>query len=160
MIEDGAVERFGCSRQATRRAAVALARAWIAARVVVREHNPRAAMHGRVSNDLADWEGGAALVSGMARHVQAARIIVDMGNPERFPPRVLFRKAAGEELPRGGDAVELQREFGTLIPHASALWRNAFGRELHRVRNGANFLFVAASKMDPINPLLAIVEPV
>jgi hypothetical protein len=44
-----------------------------------------------------------------------------MGNPERFPPRVFFRKAAGEELPRGGDAVELQREFGTLIPHPDEL---------------------------------------
>jgi hypothetical protein len=89
--------------------------------VVVREHNARAAMRRRVSNDLADREGGAALVSGMARHVQAARIIVDMGNPERFPPRVLFGEAAGKELPRCGHAVELQREFGTLIPHPDEL---------------------------------------
>jgi hypothetical protein len=83
-----------------------------------------------------------------------------MGNPQILAGSVGIGHAPGEEVAGGRQSVELQREFGTLIPHASALWRNAFGRELHRVRNGANFLFVAASKMDPINPLLAIVEPV
>ena len=54
---------------------------------------------------------------GARRWRQRARV-VDMGDPQAFPRRVGVGEAAGEKSLGRGEAVELQREFGTLIPHA------------------------------------------
>ena len=46
-------------------------------------------------------------------------LLVDMGDPQAFAAGIPVRQAAGEEFAGGREAVELQREFGTLIPHAA-----------------------------------------
>ena len=51
--------------------------------------------------------------------MQAVGVLVDMGHPQALSTRIEFGKAAGEKVPRRRQAVELQRKFGTLIPHAA-----------------------------------------
>jgi hypothetical protein len=84
----------------------------------MREDNSGAAVRRGVGDDLADRKGGTRLVAVVEGDVDAARCVVDMGDQEPLAVWVLFRKAAGEEIARGCKSIELQREFGTLIPHA------------------------------------------
>ena len=44
-------------------------------------------------------------------------LVVDVSYPQGLAPFVRFGKAAGEELSRRREAIELQRKFGTLITH-------------------------------------------
>jgi hypothetical protein len=85
------------------------------------EHDPGAAMLGRIGDDVAERETGAALVTDVARDVDAARLLVDVRDPQAFPLRIAIGEAAGEKGPRGREAIELQRVFGTLISHARNL---------------------------------------
>ena len=87
--------------------------------MIVRQHDATATVLGGVKDDVADREGGTGLVAPVARDVEAPRPIVDMRNPQALALRVFFGKATGEEVARRGETVELQREFGTLIPHHS-----------------------------------------
>jgi hypothetical protein len=57
----------------------------------------------------------------VARNVQATGLLIEVRDPKGLLPRVLLGKAAGEKCAGGGCAVELQRRFGTLIPHHLAL---------------------------------------
>jgi hypothetical protein len=57
----------------------------------------------------------------VAGQVQAARVIVDMGDPHMFQARIRLCQAAGEEAPGLVQAVEAQRGFGTLLEHARSL---------------------------------------
>jgi hypothetical protein len=59
-----------------------------------------------------------------------------MSDPQRFAFRVLLSEAAGEELARGREAIELQGKFGTLTPHAWALTKLGSARDLNRVDFG------------------------
>ena len=58
------------------------------------------------------------IVPAMAGEMEAMRLVINMRDPQAFAPRIFLGKATGEEGPRRLDAIELQREFGTLIPHA------------------------------------------
>jgi len=82
------------------------------------EHNAGAAMRGCVCDDVSQWKGGASFVAIVAGNVDALRTIVDVGDPQALASGIAFREAAREEGPGGGWAVDLQRDFGTLIPHA------------------------------------------
>ena len=84
-------------------------------------------MFGGVQDDLPDWECGAALVALMARDVEAPCLVVDMRDPKALPPRISFGEAAREKVTRRRQAVELQREFGTLIPHDAFVRANGRG---------------------------------
>jgi hypothetical protein len=96
--------------------------------MVVGKEDPGAAELRRVGNDLTDREGGAGLVSDMAAKVQAAQLIVDVGDPQILPRGIGICETAGEEFPRRGEAVELEREFGTLIPHGREATRSRIER--------------------------------
>ena len=72
-------------------------------------------MNSRVGDDLSDRKSTPELVATVAGQMQAAGLIVDVSDPQALPPRILFGKAAGEELACRREAVELQRKFGTLI---------------------------------------------
>ena len=89
-----------------------------AARMIVGQDDPGAAMHCSIGDDRADREVGAALIALVARHVQAIRVLVDMGDPQAFARRVGIGEAAGKKAPSRLESVDPQREFGTLISHA------------------------------------------
>src|SRR4051794_38817337 len=112
MVEHGAVERLGGGRKTARRAAVAVAGASIAARMIVGDDDSRAAMRCGIGNDLADGEVGAGLVAVVRGNVETMRRIVDVSDPQALAPWILFRETAGEEIAGGSEAIELQREFG------------------------------------------------
>lgn len=106
MIDQGTVQRLGCRRKPAGCAAVGIAGRRIAARVVVREDNSRAAMYRRVANDLAQWETRSGTVAIMSRQMEAARLLVDVRHPDGFEARVQTRHATSEKLPRCGKAVQ------------------------------------------------------
>lgn len=62
MVEHGAIQRFGRRRQAARRAAIGLARAGIAARMIVGKDDPGAAMLRRVDDEVSKLETRAGLL--------------------------------------------------------------------------------------------------
>ena len=117
MIEHRAVERLSGGREAAGRTEIAVARSWVAARMVVGKHDRGATVRGSIEDDLADRNVGSGLVALVAGDVKAARMIVDMRNPQTFPARVSFSEAAPEEFAGGGKTVELERKFGTLVAH-------------------------------------------
>src|SRR5206468_1772524 len=82
-----------------------------------REHDSRAAMLGGVGDDRSQGKGRARLVARIALDMDASRVVIDMCDPQALARGVAIGHAAGEEFPRCCQAVELQREFGTLIPH-------------------------------------------
>ena len=53
--------------------------------------------------------------------MQAPRLRIEVGGPKTFQSRVLFDKAACEELSCGHEAGELERDIGTLTTHWVAL---------------------------------------
>lgn len=88
--------------------------------MVVGEDDSRATMLGGVGDDVAQGEGRATFIAVMAGEVDAMRSVVDVRDPQAFPAGVAFREAARKECLGGSRAADLQREFGTLIPHC---WR-------------------------------------
>jgi hypothetical protein len=53
----------------------------------------------------------------MLAEVEAAGLFVDMRDPQALQSRVGRSQAIGEKGPRGGQAVQFQGQFGTLIAH-------------------------------------------
>jgi hypothetical protein len=49
--------------------------------------------------------------------MDAARLLVDVRHPQALPRRIFVGQAAREEGARCEEAVELEREFDTLMPH-------------------------------------------
>jgi hypothetical protein len=68
--------------------------------------------------------------------VEASRLIVDMSNPKALARGIGVGQATGKEGLCGGEAVELERKFGTLIPHDFGLRGKRRTAQLNRVRNG------------------------
>ena len=137
MIDERAAERFGRRRQAARRSEVGLARARIAARMVVREENSRAAVLDRLDDDAAQRQRDAVLVALVTREMEAPRVAVEMDDQHAFMRRVQLGKAAREELARSGEPVELQREFGTLMAHLPDVSNATLPNDTNRVGIGA-----------------------
>lgn len=133
MVDDRAIERFGGAGEAPSGSAVTVARSGIAAGMIVREDNARGAVVRGIGDDRAEREIGAGFVAGVARQVQAARVIVEVGDPQAFAGGVRIGDAAREEGARGGKTVELQRRFGTLVSHAQAVPDRAQDRQRNRV---------------------------
>ena len=85
--------------------------------MVVREQDRGAAMSCGIEDDRPQGHADARGVAIVARDVQTSGLGIEVGDPQALLERVLLGKAAGEECASGGFAVELQRRFGTLIPH-------------------------------------------
>ena len=101
MVEHRAVERFGrASRGGGWRAVRLRSARGIAARVVVGEDDPGAAVERGVGDDLR--AAGSRRRSRRRRGATdgAARLVVEMGDPQAFAARVAVGEAAGEEAPR------------------------------------------------------------
>ena len=99
MVKHRTIERLGRSRQPACRPQVGFARTRVAARVVVGEQNPGASVPGGIEDDVAQREIHAACIALVLRHVEAARLTIDVSDPQCFAARVLLGKAAGEEQP-------------------------------------------------------------
>ena len=119
MVEYRAIERFGSRGEAPSRAAVAVAWARVAARMVMGEDDPGAVALGGIGDDFAEREVRAAFVAVVARHVEAPRLLIDMSDPQAFAERVAVGEATSKEVAGGGEAVKFQWKFGTLIAHAN-----------------------------------------
>ena len=74
-----------------------------------------------VDDDFAEREVDSAGVAAVAGKVQAARLLVEMGDPKAFLAGILLGEAAREELPRCCEAVEGDGDVGTLISHQRRL---------------------------------------
>ena len=105
MIEDRAVERLGCGYQPPRRPQVAVAGPWIAARMIVREDDSRATVPRGVEDDLADWESRAGFIALVTGKMEAARVVVDVGDPQALPPGISLGEATRKEVARRHEAV-------------------------------------------------------
>ncbi len=74
-------------------------------------------MNGSVDDDFTQRECSLGLAAVVARKMQATRFVVDMRDPQALARGIGIGHAPGEEGRGRREAVELQREFGTLIPH-------------------------------------------
>jgi hypothetical protein len=70
-----------------------------------------------VDDDCSQGKGAARFIAWITGEMDASRLFIDMRNPQILECRIGVGQAAGKEFPRRCKAVELQREFGTLIPH-------------------------------------------
>ena len=64
-----------------RRAKIGVARAWVAARMIVREQDCRAAVLRRVDYDVAQRQADGGNIADVTREVEAAALGVDVGYP-------------------------------------------------------------------------------
>jgi len=117
VVDHGAIKRLRGGREPAGRAAVGIAWRGVAAGVIVGEHNPGAAMHRGIANDLLQRKGRARFVTLVARNMEATRLLIDVRYPDALAVGIRIRHAAGKELPCCGKAVEPQGELGTLISH-------------------------------------------
>ena len=76
-----------------------------------------AAMRGSIKDYLPDRESRAAFITLVTGNVETAGMVVDVGDPEIFAPRISLGQAIRKEAARRREAIELQRKFGTLITH-------------------------------------------
>jgi hypothetical protein len=100
------------------------------------EDDAGAAVKHRIGDDLTEWETSLPRAAAVTSHVKTSRLIVDVRDPQAFAPRVGIGDAAREERPGRGKAIELQREFGTLIPHGVGVGQRVAASDSNRVRNG------------------------
>lgn len=121
VIEDLAVHRLGSAGEAAGGAAVAVARPGIAAGMIVGEQDSDGAVVCGVRNDRPEREIGPELVPHVIGEVNAVERFIEVRDPQPLDLRVGLGKAAGEEFASGGESVELERVFGTLISHAGKL---------------------------------------
>ena len=84
MIEDDAIEGFGRGGEPAGGEAIRTARRGIAARVIMREEDPGAAVQRGIGNDVAQGEGCAVPVAFMSRKMDAAGFLVDVRHPQAF----------------------------------------------------------------------------
>ena len=89
--------------------------------MVVGKDDPGASVRGGVGDDLAQRKVGTGLVAAMPGQVKASCLVVDMRDPQALEPWIGIREATGKERLGGVETVELQRVFGTLIPHGKEL---------------------------------------
>ena len=81
------------------------------------KHDACASVRGSIGDDPCNWEVVGELIAFMAGKMEAARLLIDMRDPQDVAARVTFCEASGKKLAGGVQAVELQRKFGTLVAH-------------------------------------------
>ena len=121
MIDDGAIERRGKRRESPSVRPVSGAGCDMHSLLTVSEHDSGALMSHGIGNDFAYGKRLAGLAAAVAAKMEALSLSIDMRDPKGLARRILLRHAPGKEGSRGFEAVELQREFGTLVPHDEGL---------------------------------------
>ena len=74
--------------------------------------------------------------------MQAPGVVVDVSDPQALTGKVAIREASREKLTGGLEAVELQREFGTLISHACGSTENRWAGRFQPDRVWSQFLSI------------------
>lgn len=103
MIEDREIDCRGRTGQLARRSAFGTARPWIAARMIVLQHNSGAAKSRRIGNNLANRHADRFRLPVTIIEMKEAGCLVDMGDPEAFAAAVIGFEARSEkrrEAPR------------------------------------------------------------
>lgn len=138
VIEDLAVDGLGRAGKAPGRTHVAFARGWISAGMVVGKHDARASVDGRIADDRAQREVHARFVSIVMSEMQTLQLLIHMSDPQPLTGRIGLGDTAREERAGGGEAVELERKFGTLISHEAEARAVRLRQrlELRRIRRG------------------------
>jgi len=106
VIEHYAVERFRSRSKPAGGAAVAVARPGVAARMIVGEHDPGAAMRHGIGDDLAKREERPGFVAVMTREMKTASLVIDMGDPQAFAVCVGIADAPLEKCACRGCSVQ------------------------------------------------------
>ena len=75
----------------------------------------------------------------MARQMDAARLVVDMRNPQMFLAGIGLGEAIGEESPGRIETIETQRGFGTLMEHSPCIGEGGQHGDVNRIGSGATF---------------------
>ena len=86
--------------------------------MIVCQHDSGAAVFGRVNHDFTQRKDRSAFVPRIASEMEASGVLIDVRNPQAFKGGIGIGETSREEFASGLQALELQREFGTLIPHA------------------------------------------
>jgi hypothetical protein len=73
--------------------------------MVVRDEDPRAAVHRGVGDDVPEWKLHSGFIAGVRSYVKTPRLFVEMRDPQAFPSRVQFAEAARKERLRGCNPV-------------------------------------------------------
>jgi hypothetical protein len=89
--------------------------------MAVGKDDPGTSVEGGIGDDLPKRELAARLIARVARQMKAACLLVHMRDPQILQSGLGISHAPGEKVACGRETVELQREFGTLIPHDPAL---------------------------------------
>jgi hypothetical protein len=138
MVEDRAVDRFCGGGETPRHATIRIAGARVTARVIMRKDDPGAAVKRSVGDDLPGGKLHARFVALVARQMDAARLIVDMRDPQAFNGRIAIGETPGEEMLGSGKAIKLEREFGTLEPHPAGLAGNPLPDDCYLIQLGSS----------------------
>ncbi len=136
MVEQGEVNRLGGEREAAGNLAVVGAGRCITTGMVMGDNDPDAAVRCGIPDHIAHGQGCAGNVTVMARKVDAAGLVIDMGDPEMLLLRTGFGKAAREKSMGGLKAVKKQRGFGTLMKHDGCIGQGGSSGDVNRVQRG------------------------
>lgn len=137
MVEYDYVHRFAYCCQALRESSVDLTRHCVPRKMIVRENDARAPQSRDVLNQASQGNAGAGFMSDMLRKVQAARMVINMGNPQMLFRAVGLCEAARKESPGCLKSIQPNGCFGTLKEHVEVLVAGWSRRERNRIRNGA-----------------------
>ena len=121
MIDHRAIEHRGERRELPGFRPIVEAGPFIRFLLFVGEHNSSALMGHGIGDDFANRKTLTSSAAAMAAKMETLRVGIDMGDPKGLARRILLRHASGKEASRSLKAVELQREFGTLVPHDQGL---------------------------------------
>ena len=138
VIENLAVDGLRRAGKAPGRTHVAFARGRISAGMVVGKHDARASVDGRIADNRPEREVHARFVSIVMGEMQTLQLVIHVSDPQPLTRRIGLGDTAREESAGRGQAVELERKFGTLISHESEA-RAVQPRqrlELRRIRSG------------------------
>ena len=100
------------------------------------ENDSGTAELGGIGDDRAKRKIGAGFIALMTSQMEASRLIIDMRDPQALQVRSCLTEAAAEERLGSCKPIELQRVFGTLIPHAGSLGTHDGAAHLNRLQNG------------------------
>ena len=103
----------------------------------MREKDRGASVNRGIDDDRTERKIDGAMLALVARKVKASRLVVEMRHPKALEPGGCFGEAAGKEYACRFQAIELQREFGTLMSHCTRLRHRTPRDDEKRVRIGS-----------------------